>query len=212
MKQFIFVFGIVVGLAVANCHAGLVITISESSSNSVEVAWSGSGTIGSRTGVGEILDLLNFGDIFAFSGTRSFTSGVDALVLSNTTDPTNTETLDVSEIELINSNTRNQDDIDFTLSNSISNVFNNSDRYVASGSVTLSGISINQFTAGNFEAGAVGSSGDSGVFGASGVSGSFDNFAGVRLRITGVPEPTSLTLFGLAVGAMFLGPRRRRIS
>ncbi len=211
MKNLFFLAAMLVGLSAGNCEAGIAITIS-GDANSVEISWHGSGTVADSGNVGTDLDFLNFGNIFNLSAdsadSRINISG--DLVLTNTTASPNVD-FTVTSIVLAEGGAGDDLAFNFDFTNdSFGNDFedadddgdmdtNDADEYKVSGSATFSGVSISQFVPGEFTAA---NNGDADNLG-KGTEGD------ITLTITGVPEPSSITLFALAVGAMF-GPRRRR--
>ena len=207
MKNLFFLAAMLVGLSAGNCEAGIAITIS-GDANSVEISWHGSGTVANSSGVGPGLDFLNFGDIFNGDQLLTPDDGSPGLILTNTTQNSS-----FTANSIVFDEGGGGDDLafnfDFT-NDSFGNDFedadddgdmdtNDADEYKVSGSATFSGVSISQFVPGAFTAGTIGDADNLGK----GTEGD------ITLTITGVPEPSSITLFALAVGAMF-GPRRRR--
>jgi hypothetical protein len=206
MKNLLCLVVMLIGLSANNCEAGIAITIS-GDANVVQISWNGSGTVADSGRVGSDLDFLNFGNIFNSDLLLTPDIGSPGLVLTNTTQMTN-----FTATSIFLDEGGSGDDLAFNFSftsDSFGNDFedadddgdfdtNDADQYEVSGSATFSGVSIDDFVLGSNFTGST-TSGDANNLG-------LDT---LTLNITGVPEPSSITLFALAVGSL-VGPRRRR--
>ena len=217
MKNLILTVGIVLGLAVASCEAGLCINLQETASGGVRISWNGSGTINPLGGnPAQLLDFNNFsGSPFGSSiaGAGNNAGSPFSLVNGSLDLAVTPPTLGFGFTNSYNIRLDNEgngaSDFDFQDPGSNTTVAVGSS-YVASGSATVSDLLFSSLNIGTYVAdNSSGGTGDAFEFDTG--SGGPDEVTGVTLKITGIPEPTSLTLFALAVGSCLLGPRRRRL-
>lgn len=192
MKSLIVLLAVVFGLTASNCQAGLCITLEETSTGGVEISWSGSGTLAGNPN--SALGFNNFGDFFAsVGGIETFTLASPLTLAVTTPFPAVTSFSTYSSIRL---DDETSDNFNFLGGDS----FDGNETYSASGTSVVQGLFFSQLTAGTYDDP---DGVDVGRFGSGDIELKIN-------AITGVPEPTSLTLFAIAVGCVIV-PRKRRL-